>query len=230
MSDKTELAGLPVADLAELTRGFYFLFWGVLVFVLALLETLVRSVGQPFSVLLLIVGGLGSLGGAYRLAQVHSLGPVWRMWTRNLLVVTGAVDYLSLFFLMWRQLPANGYLLVHALVFFEMVIVLFGLLCPPVWQLTRAAGRPQLAGQCVWFGVTGGILLVPAGLLIARLLVAATQQGRDPLGVLQLWLVSVPHWLTLGLLLPVALLLSLLWTAKDLALEALRAKPVPASQ
>ena len=36
MSDKTELAALPVADLAELTRGFYFLFWGVLVFVLAL--------------------------------------------------------------------------------------------------------------------------------------------------------------------------------------------------
>ena len=66
MSDKTELAGLPVADLVELTRGFYFLFWGVLVFVLALLETLVRSVGQPFSVLLLIVGGLGALGGAYR--------------------------------------------------------------------------------------------------------------------------------------------------------------------
>ena len=63
MSDKTELAGLPVADLVELTRGFYFLFWGVLVFVLALLETLVRSVGQPFSVVLLIGGGVGALDG-----------------------------------------------------------------------------------------------------------------------------------------------------------------------
>ena len=230
MSDKTELAALPVADLAELTRGFYFLFWGVLVFVLALLETLVRPVGQPFSVLLLVAGGGGALVGAYRLTQIQALGPAWRVWTRNLLVVTGAVNYLSLFFLMWRQVPANGYLLVHALVFFEMVIGLFGLLCPPVWQLTRAAGRPQLARQCLGFGTAGGLLLVPAGLLIARLLVAATQQGRDPLGVLQLWLVGIPHWLTLGLLLPVALLLSLLWTAKDLALEALRTKTDPTDQ
>ena len=45
-----------------------------------------------------------------------------------------------------------------------------------------------------------------------------------------MWLVGIPQWLTLGLLLPVALLLSLLWTAKDLTLEALRAKPVPAGQ
>ena len=230
MSDKTELAALPVADLADVTRGFYFLFWGVLVFVLALLETLVRPVGQPFSVLLLLAGGGGALVGAYRLTRINTLGPTWRMWTRFLLGVTGAVNYLSLFFLMWRQVPANGYLLVHALVFFEMVLGLFGLLCPPVWQLTRAAGRPHLASQCIWFGSVGAFLLVPAGLLVARLLVVATQQGRDPLGVLQLWLVGIPHWLTLGLLLPVALLLSLLWTAKDLAWEALRTKTGPANQ
>ena len=230
MSDKTELAQLAVADLAELTRGLYFLFWSLLVFVMALLETLVLPGGQPFPVLFLSAAGVGTLVGAYRLSRVRALGRAWQVGTRNLLVAAVVVDYLSLFYLMWRQLPANGYLLTHALVFFDMVIVMFGLLCPPVWHLTRAAGRPTLSAQCVWFGAVALLLFVPVAVLIVRLLVTATQHDLNPLVVLQLWLENVPRWATLGLLLPVALLLSLLWTAKDLALQALLAKSAPPGQ
>ena len=74
------------------------------------------------------------------------------------------------------------------------------------------------------------LLLVPADLLISRLLVVATQHGRDPLGSLQLWLADIPRWTILSGLVPVALLLSLLWTAKDLTLEALLAKSIPVSR
>ena len=230
MSDKTELAGLSVGDLAELTRGLYFLFWGLVVFVMALMETLVRPVLQPFPVLFLGASGVGTMVGAYRLYRLRALGPVWRRRARNLLMAAVLVDYLSLFYLMWRQLPNNAYLLAHTLLFFGMVVLLLGLLCPPVWHLTQAAARPNLAAQCAGFGAVALMLLVPADVLVTRLLVSAARQGHDPVGMLQFWLESIPRWATLGILLPVALLLSLLWTAKDLAHEALLAKSAPPAQ
>ena len=230
MSDKTELARLPIVDLAELTRGLYFLFWSLLVFVLALLETLVVPAGQPFPILFLGAGGMGALVGAYRLSLIQGLGPTWQKRTRRLLVVTGLVGYFSLVYLMWRQMPAHWYLLAQVLLFFDLVIVMLGLICPLVEQLARVADRPHLARQSVWFGSLAVLLLVPADLLISRLLVVATQHGRDPLGSLQLWLADIPRWTILSGLVPVALLLSLLWTAKDLTLEALLAKSIPVPQ
>jgi len=108
-----------------------------------------------------------------------------------------------------------------------MVIVLFGLLCPPILQLTRAAKRPHLTVQCIVFGTIAIMLLVPADVLVARMLVAATRQGRDPLIVLQLWLEGIQLWTTLWILLPVALMLSLVWTAKEWAFDCLRAQRDP---
>lgn len=228
ITEQTELAQLEAVDLAELTLGLSFLFWSLLVFMLALTETLASPELRAFPVIFLGAGGLGTTGGAYRLCRITALGAVWRQRTRELAVATVAVAYLSLFYLLWRQVSTEWYLLVHALGFFGMVIVMLGLLCPPVRHLARAAGRRNLGRQCAVVGVVGVGLLAPAGAGIARTLMTAARHGRDPLLVLQLGLERTSLGAALLVLLPVALLLSLVWTGKELALTALRAKRRPA--
>lgn len=229
MSDKTELAQLETGDLAELTLGLNFVFWGWLVFVMALTETLATPVVRPFPVLFLGAGGLGAVRGAYRLQRIRALGAAWRNRTRDLFVASGLVAYLSLFYLLWRQAAAEPYLLAHALTFFGMIIVMLGLLCPPVRHLARAAGRRNLGLQCGVFGTVAVGLLAPVYATVARTLVGAVQQGYDPVLVLQLWLARTSLGAALLILVPVALILSLVWTAKDLALKALLAKAAPAT-
>ena len=155
MTEQTELAQLEAVDLAELTLGLSFLFWSLLVFLLALTETLAAPALRPFPVIFLGGGGLGAAGGAYRLCRLTALGAGWRRRTRELAVATVAVAYLSLFYLLWRQVSTAGYLLGHALGFFGMVVVMLGLLCPPVRHLARAAGRRNLGRQCAVVGVVG---------------------------------------------------------------------------
>ena len=230
MSDKTELAQLETGDLAELTLGLNFLFWSLLVFVMALTETVATPVVRSFPVMFLGAGGLGAVRGAYRLQRVRALGAAWRHQTRALFVASLLAAYLSIFYLLWRQASAEPYLLAHALAFFGMIIVMLGLLCPPVLHLARAAGRRNLGRQCGVFGTVAVGLLVPAYVTVVRTLVTAARQGHDPLLVLQLWLARTSPGAALVILLPVALLLSLVWTAKDLVLKALLAKSAPATQ
>ena len=228
MTEQTELAQLEAVDLAELTLGLSFLFWSLLVFLLALTETLAAPALRPFPVIFLGGGGLGAAGGAYRLCRLTALGAGWRRRTRELAVATVAVAYLSLFYLLWRQVSTAGYLLGHALGFFGMVVVMLGLLCPPVRHLARAAGRRNLGRQCAVVGVVGMGLLGPVYVGIARTLVTVARHGHDPLLVLQLGLERTSLVAALLVLLPVALLLSLVWTGKELARGALRAKRRPA--
>jgi len=229
MSDKTELAGLEAGELAELTLGLYFLFWSSLLFVLALTESLVWPALQTFSVIFLGGSGVGMVAGARHLHRVSALGKPWRRRTRNLLIATATLAYLSLFYMLWRRLPTNLYLLGHALAFFGLVIVVLGLFGPMVMQLARAAGLPNLAIQCVVFSVIAILLLGLAYVLVAETMVRVVRQGGDPFVTVQFWLMRMPLWTALLIFLPVilspiALMLSLLWEAKGLALEPLLAK------
>ena len=229
MSDKTELTKLDTGDLAELTLGLHFVFWSLLVFVMSLTETLATPVLRAFPVLFLGAGGLGAICGVYRLQRITALGVAWRKRMRQLMCAAGLAAYLSLFYLLWRQASAELYLLAHALVFFGVVIVLLGLLCAPVMQLARLAGRPNLVLQCGVFGALAMGLLAPAYALVVRTLVTAIRHGYDPLLVLQFWLERTSWGAALLILLPVALMLSLVWSAKELAVESLRAKRLPVS-
>lgn len=227
MADDTELAKLETGDLAELTLGLYFVFWSLLIFVMALTETVATPVWRPFPVLFLGAGGLGATGGAYRLQRIRALGMAWRKQTRALFVASALVVYLSLFYLLWRQVSTERYLLAHALAFFGVIIVMLGLLCLPIRQLARAAGRRNLGCQCGVFGAVAVGLLTPVYVVVVRTLVSAVRHGHDPLLVLQLWLARTSLGAALLILLPVALLLSLVWTAKDLTLNALLARRSP---
>ena len=71
------------------------------------------------------------------------------------------------------------------------------------------------------------LFAAPAYAVVVRTLVVAVWHGHDPLLVLQLWLARTSLGAALLILLPVALVLSLVWTAKDLAHQALLAKPAP---
>ena len=229
MSDKTELDGLAVVDLVELTRGFEYLFWGLLVFLMALTETLARPVLSLFPALFLGAGGIGAVIGVYRLYRVRGLGAGWRNQTRHLLLVTGLVAYLSLFYVFWRAVPGNVYFLLHVVGLFGCVIALLSLVCPPVMQLARAAQRRKLFLESMIFANGAIVLLVPAWALISQQLVTAVRHDQDPFFMLQLWFEQTSLWSALLILTPVALVLSLVWSAKGLTRGALLAKQPPAS-
>ncbi|MCG3149602.1 MAG: hypothetical protein PCFJNLEI_03067 [Verrucomicrobiae bacterium] len=220
----TALNDLSAAALARLSLGFYFLFWGLLVMVAALTESLTIVALRPLSIILIGTGGLAMTTGAWRLTRVTGLGSSWRNRTWSLFIVTILVAYLSIFFVMWRRLPTNAYLLGHALAFFAGVLVTLCLLCLPVMVLARAADRPGLALQAGAFGTAALVLLLPPFGLIVQRMIEASRNGVDPFTLLQFWVANTSIWITMILLVPFSLTLSLLWAAKDLVLEHLNAR------
>jgi len=223
MSDITNLDQLGARALTALLRGCYFQFWGLLVLLASLAEALITPTLRPLSVVLICGGALGMVVGAGQFVRVNGLGNSWRRRTRELLVVAAAAAYLSLFFIMWRQRSSNSYLLAHGLLFLGAVVALLCLICLPVAELARLAGRTSLAIQSVAFGTVAIVLLVPPfGYVVLSLLPAIRQHG-DTFGILQWWVTGAPQWLLLLLLAPASLTLSLLWTTKDLVLEYLAA-------
>ncbi|MEI6082941.1 MAG: hypothetical protein WCS70_01420 [Verrucomicrobiota bacterium] len=218
------LNNLSAAALAQLVLGLYFLFSGLLMLVAALTESFVATALRPLSVILIGAGGLGMATGAWRLHRVTGLGEAWRKRTRDLLIATVLAAYLSLFFILWRQLPTNGYLLAHALAFFALVLVTVCLLCLPVRVLAHAADRPGLAVQAGAFGTVALVLLVPPFGLIAQRMIEALREGVDPFALLQFWVAHTAVWITMVMLVPFSLTLSLLWSTKDLVLDHLNAR------
>jgi hypothetical protein len=211
------LTTVPDRDLVQLTIGFLCLFWGLGGIALAGVESLVTPALRPLPVLILVGSALALILGAWRLRHVTTLGEEWRKRTRDLWIATSLTGYLSLFFILWRQVPVNPYLLGHAVAFVAGMLVLLCLLCLPVAVLARAAGRSGVAVQAVTCGTAAVVMLLPPFGLVTQALALALRQGRDPVAVIQFWLERVPWWLPLVGLLPVAMTASLLWSAQDLA-------------
>jgi hypothetical protein len=229
MSDEIELTTpappalekLHPAALAQLVLAFYFSFWGLLVLLTALAESLVASLLRPISSILIGSGSLALAAGAWRMHRVTGLGESWHRRTRSLLIVTVLVAYLSLFFIMWRQLPTNAYLLAHTLAFFALLLLTVCLLCRPVMVLARLANRPGLVVQAGAFGTVAVVLLLPPFGLLAQRMIEANRSGVDPFALLQFWVAHTSLWITMVWLVPFSLTLSLLWSAKDLVLDRL---------
>jgi len=220
---KPSLDDLSAAALAQLSLGFYLLFWGLLILIAALTESLVTTAMRPLSVILIATGGLAMATGAWRLHRVTGLGAPWRKRTRALLITAGLVAYLSLFYIMWRRVPTNGYLLAHVLAFFALLLAAVCLLCLPVMTLARAANQPGLAVQAGAFGTVALVLLAPPLGLVIQRMIEASREGVDPFSLLQFWVEHTAIWITMIFLVPFSLTLSLLWSAKDLVLNHLNA-------
>jgi hypothetical protein len=216
---------LASGELGRLTFGFYLVFWGKLIVLAALCELL--AVFAPrFPAALVLVGGYVALGvGAWRLHQVQGLGESWRRRTRDALIAAGLLLYLCPFFLMWRRLPANLYLLGHALAMLAVLCYSLTLHCQIVAALGRAIGKRSLVTQSVLFGTVAIVMLFPPFALFAQVTVLAARSGRDPLGLVQFWLERGPSWVVLVLLVPFALTLSLVWAAKDIVWHRLLDRP-----
>lgn len=219
---------LPPRELTRLTQGLYFIFGGSLAALSSLVELLVAPEMRAFHVLIGGAGVAGVLAGSWRLCQVRTLGQEWKLCTRGLLALAALMAYLFPFFCLWRKVSGNVYLLCHALVWIGAFICHTALLSSTMGVLGKLAGRPALVAQSVVFaGITFVTLFAPFALL-SRELILVTRQGTDPLYALQLLIGQVPLLLGLGLLSPFALTLSLVWAAKDIAVQRLLAAgPAP---
>jgi hypothetical protein len=216
-------ARLAGDDLARLTIGFYSTFWGALVMMLGLCDLAVASAPRSLHALALVAGNVSVTVGAWRLHQVRALGGPWRRRTRESLIAAAVAAYLTPFFVMWQRVPANLYLLGHAVGMLAAWCVWLALSCQVVVALGRAAGKHSLAMQGILFGLIAVVMLFPPLTRVALELALTARAGQNPLVALRFWVQRVPPWWLLSLTLPAALALSLLWAAKDLALHRLLA-------
>ncbi len=223
---------LGADDLGRLTIGFYFAFWGALVMMVGLCDLAVASATRSLHAFVLVAGNVSVAVGTWRLHQVNALGGPWRRRTREALIAAVAAAYLSPFFAMWQRLPGNLYLLGHALGMLAAWCGWLALSCQAVMALGRAAGKRSLVIQAMLFGLMVVVMLFPPFARVAQEMVLTARAGHNPLAALQFWVQRVPPWWLLTLTLPAALVLSLLWAAKDLALHRLLAardrEPPPA--
>jgi hypothetical protein len=232
-----EPVSLSPHDLTRLAQGFSFIFWGSLAVLstmtdfwvtLTVLPIIAEASAAPtFRVYPLVIGGAGAFGmlaGSWRLYQTRDLAHDWKNYTHGLLVTATLIAYLFPFFCMWLRLPANMYLLCHALIWVGMLIGHLSLLSVAVGTLARLVGRPWLAGQALLYGGVVFIVLFAPFVLFARSLILITWRGDDPLAALQLLMEHVHPAYVLAALIPFSLTLSLAWTAKDMALRGLTAR------
>jgi hypothetical protein len=225
---------LRPCDLTRLAQGFYFIFWGSLAVLstmadlwvsLAVLPTIAEGSAAPsLWVYPLVVGGAGVLGmlaGSWRLCQTKDLGRDWKNCTRGLLITAMLIAYLFLFFCMWLRLPTNLYMLYHALAWVALLICHLSLLSATVGVLAKLVGRSSLAMQAALYGGVSFIVLFTPFVTLAQRLILITWRGGNPLVALRFLLGNIQPAYVLVVLIPLALTLSLAWTAKDIALRQL---------
>jgi hypothetical protein len=220
-SESLILDRLPASDLGRLTLGFYLLFWGELIVLSALCELFTALAARLLPSTILAGGCVALAWGAWRLHQVNGLGDTWRRRTREALIAAALLVYLCPFFVMWRRLPSNLYLLGHVLAMMAVLCYSLTLNCQIVAVLGRAAGKRSFVTQSILFGTISVVMLFPPFGLFAQMMVLAAHNGRDPLDMLQFWLERTHPWIVLLLLVPFGLTLSLVWAAKDVVLHRL---------
>lgn len=226
-------------DLTRWAQGFSFIFWGLLAVLFTIAETLglptfaaySPSIGgfEPVHRLMLdvysmTIGSAGVLGlvmGCWRLYQTRGLGRSWKSCSLGLLLLSIAIAYLFPFFCMWRRVPANPYLFAHVVAWAIALIGEMSLLSVAVGVLAKRTGRSSLAVQAALYGAVTFIVLFTPFAPLAIQLMRITWGGGNPLVALQFLLTTIPPVYVFVVLLPLALTLSLAWTAKDIALRQL---------
>lgn len=212
---------LTIRDWVKVVRGFYFVFFGGITLVVFVAEMLMTVAPRSFS--LPLCGGslLALTVGAWQLARVRGLGAEWVIQGRVLLVSVTATAYLFPFFWFWRQVPRNLYFCCHGLFFLMMVLLLLMALSVSSGALARALGRRGLTWQMVLCLLSAMVIQVVPFVGWAGVSVAAALRGEDPVVMLQVVLAHMHPFRATLWLLPFTLSLSLVWTAKDIALEQL---------
>lgn len=223
---------------ARWAQGFSFIFWGLFALLFTLAETLGASAllyyrvspgfdsihGMMLNIYSSVVGCAGALGvvvGSWRLYQTRGQGRLWRICTLGLLIGSVLIAYLFPFFCFWRQVPTSLYFLGHSIGWGTALILEMSLLCFAIGALARVLGRSSMATQSVLYGlITLIVLLTPFFTLAWRLVWIARHQG-DPLIALEFIMSNLPPLAVLFVLAPIALTLSLAWSAKDIALRQL---------
>ena len=219
-------APVPSHELARLAQGFALVFWGTFALLAAAIEVMLAPALRLFPTLIGAAGAAGVCRGAGWLLATPSLGRPWQHRVRGLVISGGLLAYLTPFAWMWRQAPTNRYLFCHALAWTGMCIVYLVLANECVRTFGRAAAHRSLVIQAVLFGLATVLVLLVPFLFMAVALVRLTWGGRDPLEALQFALEHLHPQIVFVLLAPVSLTMSLVWAAKDIALERLTIPPV----
>lgn len=218
---KAPLPVVSVREWVQLARGFYFVFFGGITTVVFIAEMLMAMVPRSFSLSLCTGSLLALLYGAWQLSRVRSLGAEWVIQGRVLLLAAGAMVYLFPFFWLWRQVPRNVYFCCHGLGFLAVLMLTMMALSVTSASLARALGRKGLMWQMVLCLVSAVVVQLGPFFRVAQVLGLSAVRGEDSVVLLQVVMANVhPFWVTLWLL-PFTLSLSLVWTAKDIALEQL---------
>ncbi|MBM3858050.1 MAG: hypothetical protein FJ395_00190 [Verrucomicrobia bacterium] len=208
-------------DRVRLAQGFYFLFFGGMASVVFVAEMTLATAPRSFSTPLCAGSLLAMLVGAWRLHCVKTLGMEWAQSVRCLLIATALLAYLFPFLWAWRQFPRNFYFCCHGLAFLGMLILTVMAMSVASAALARAAGRTGLTWQMVLSLVTALVIQLAPFTYLARLLAGGVMQGEDVMMKLQAFVAHVHLFWVILWLLPFTLSLSLVWTAKDIALEQL---------
>lgn len=217
---------LPRHELAQLTRGVAYIFWGLLALWAAGLQIVLAS-AEWLTGLFGLFGAIGVLAGAWALTQAPSIGPTWRRHTGSLLVLGVLSAYLSPFAWMWRQVPTSAYFLAHALAWWWVALAFLVVLNACLRSLAQASGDRGLVWQATGVGGTTYLLLVGPYTVVVLELAEAAQRHGDSLTVAQFLLTHLHPVALFALLTPLALTLSLVWSVKDWAFRRLTTPAAP---
>jgi hypothetical protein len=215
---------LPAGDYISLAQGFYFVFWGLLVTLLAGAQLLIL-VGIPaFSEWFLGAGVLSTLVGSQRLYRVRSPGKRWHDRIRVVLVLALLLAYFCVFFYLWRRVPGSAYLMANALAFAATGILYLAAFNRAIAALALALGHRNMALESQWLSASNiGLLLLPFVGIIAYVVSLAVSHKTEPLAELQSLLGRANLLVVVVVLLPFSLTLSLAWSCKDVVLRELAA-------
>lgn len=184
-----------------------------------------RRILGPLAEAGLGAGVLVVVAGSWRLAQarlaVLPAGEPWRRRANRLLVAAGTMAYFCIPFYLWRRAPESSYLFANAGLFLFAVASYVVVFNQAVAGLGVALGEPMLTAEARLFNWGNiGLLALLAGFVgcVWALAAARDLALQTALGLL---FGQVHPAITLGLLLPFSLTLSVAWGAKDTVLDRL---------
>ena len=242
------LPAISAPDLVRLVQGFYFIFWGLLVTVLVGAQILLLFWLHTFAEMFLAAGVFGVLTGTWRLYQTRlgtparvpsrpgpavasaDAGPLtaavglWRRHVGRLLTLAVLLTYFCVLFYLWRRAPLGLYLQLNALLFVAVGIVYVAALSRTVYALAGLLGRRQLAQESRLYGIgTLALLVGPFLGAVAYLATRTVTRHSNPLVEFHFLITRLNLLISILVLLPFSLTLSLVWSAKDAALQRLAA-------
>jgi len=211
----------PAAGLApggDLARGFYLVFWGLLLMVSLLMTHATLEVFHGFRVPAYV---LGSLVLAWGVSILKQAGPPARHWQIRVRLTLGLVllqIYFAPFTVWWREAPQTLYFFVN--VWFLLLTTLLGLLMINVLAaLTAQRVRNRDEEAEAWLFAAGVVVLMIVPLLMVSLAGFLISLRDDTSFAAEVWSMvdRVPPWLFMTFTLPCSLTLVSAWKAGKLA-------------